>query len=184
MNLLDIIIVAIMLFLAIRGIFRGFLREAASIAGVVIGIWLAVHYQSQMTDYLKSYLPSIMLLPLISLVIILVSVLLLCNFLGWFLKLSLRKAIPGWLDKTLGPGLALVKGLIIIYLVIILLTFFLPARTPLIAQSKFAPMVTVSYQSMIRLISPDFYRHWKKKIIGKKREIGEIVTDKARNNTK
>jgi len=184
MNLLDIIIVATMIFLVVRGIFRGFLREAASIAGIVIGIWLAIQYQSQMTDYLKSYLPSITFLPLISLVIIFVSVLISCNLLGWFFKLSLRKAIPGWLDKTLGPGLALVKGVIIIYLVIILLTFFLPTRTPLIAKSKFAPMVIVSYQSMIRLISPDFYRLWKKKIIGKKREIGEIVTDKARNITK
>ncbi|MBW2205067.1 MAG: CvpA family protein, partial [Deltaproteobacteria bacterium] len=40
MNLLDLIIIACMVFLIVRGIFRGFIREVGSLAGVILGIWL------------------------------------------------------------------------------------------------------------------------------------------------
>jgi membrane protein required for colicin V production len=84
----------------------------------------------------------------------------------------------GWADRTLGVGLATLKGVIIVYLVIVLLTFFIPAKTPLIADSKLAPLVIMSYQSMVRLISPDDYQKLKKKIMEKKEEMGEIVSEK------
>ena len=66
MNLLDMIIIAGMIFVILRGIFRGFFRETGSLAGVVIGIWLANAYQPRMSDYLSSYLPPSKFLPLIS----------------------------------------------------------------------------------------------------------------------
>jgi membrane protein required for colicin V production len=178
MNLLDIIIIAVMFFFMLKGILRGFIREIASLAGVITGIWLANLFQPQMTEYLKSYVPAIDSLPLISFVIIFVSVLIVSSLLGWFLKLSFKKADFGWADRTLGVGLATLKGVIIVYLVIVLLTFFIPAKTPLIADSKLAPLVIMSYQSMVRLISPDDYQKLKKKIMEKKEEMGEIVSEK------
>ena len=153
MNLLDIVIIVTMIFLIVKGIIRGFIREIASLAGVILGIWLANLYQPQMTDFLKSYLPSNPFFPLISFAVLFVSILLLCNLLGWILKLLFKKAFLGWLDRTLGAGLAILKGVIITYLVIVILTFFIPTKTPLIAHSKLSPWIIKSYQSMISLIS-------------------------------
>lgn len=184
MNLLDIIIIAMMIFFMLRGLLRGFIREIASLAGVITGIWFANLFQPQLTDYLKSYLPPITSLPLISFVVIFVSVLIVSNLLGWFLKLSFRKADFGWADRTLGVGLATLKGVIIIYLVIVLLTFFVPAKSPLVTKSKLATSIIVSYQSMIRLISPDHYEKLKKKIMEKKKEMGEIVSEKIEDLAK
>ncbi|MBW1863955.1 MAG: CvpA family protein [Deltaproteobacteria bacterium] len=184
MNLLDIIIISMMIFLVVKGIFRGFFREIGSLAGVILGIWLANHYQPQMTGYLKLYLPSITFLPLISFAVIFIFVLVLCNLSGWVLRLLFKKVFLGWLDRTLGAGLAIAKGVIIIYLAIILLTFYLPITTPLIAGSKMAQLITVSSQSMIRLISPEQYRNWKKKVMEKGKKMGEIVSEKAKDITK
>jgi membrane protein required for colicin V production len=178
MNLLDIIIIVTMTFLVVKGIMRGFIREIASLAGVILGIWLANLFQPQMTDFLKSYLPSNQFLPLISFAVIFVSILVLCNLLGWTLKLLFKKAFLGWVDRSLGACLAITKGVIITYLVIVILTFFLPAKTPLIAQSKLAPFIIKSYQSMISLISPDHYRNLKRKIMGEKKEKGKIISEK------
>ena len=166
MNLLDLIIIATMIFLVVRGIFRGFFMEVGSLAGVILGVWLANHYQPQMTDYLKTYLPAGIFLPMISFAVIFVVVLVSCNLLGWSLKIIMKKAFFGWADRTLGAGLAVLKGIIITYLVIVLLTFFVPSKTPLIAQSTLAPMVVTSYQSMISVISPSFYQRWKRKFLG------------------
>ena len=77
------------------------------------------------------------------------------------------KAFLGWLGRTFGAGLAILKGVIIIHLFMILLTFFLPSRAPLIAKSKLAPLIIVSYQSMTRLIYPDLYQKLKDSISGK-----------------
>lgn len=178
MNLLDLIIIATMVFLVIRGIFRGFFKEIGSLAGVILGIWLANLYQPQMTAYLKEYLPSTTFLPFIAFAVIFALVLVLCNLAGWGLKMLLKKAFLGWADRTLGAGFAVLKGIIITYLVIVLLTFFVPSRTPLIAGSKLAPLIIASYQSMVSLISPGSYEEWKKKLLGHTKGFGAVVPEK------
>ena len=95
MNLLDLIIISTMVFLVIRGIFRGFFKEIGSLVGVILGIWLANLYQPQMTAYLKEYLPSTVFLPFISFAVIFGLVLVLCNLAGWGLNLLLKKAFLG-----------------------------------------------------------------------------------------
>jgi membrane protein required for colicin V production len=184
MNLLDLVIIATMIFLIVRGVFRGFFMEVGSVAGVVLGVWLANHYQPQMTNYLKAYLPSGNFLPMISFAVIFISVLVLCNLLGWSLKVIMKKAFFGWADRTLGAGLAIIKGVIITYLVIVLLTFFVPSKTPLIAQSRLAPLVITSYQSMISLISPSFYQRWKKKFLENSRVKDAVVPKKTQSPDK
>ena len=184
MNLLDIVIIVTMIFFIVKGIIRGFIREIASLAGVILGIYLANLFQPQMTDFLKPYLPSNPFLPLISFAVIFASVLILCNLLGWILKLLFKKAFLGWLDRTLGAGLAVLKGVIITYLVIVILTFFLPAKTPLIAQSKLAPWIIKSYQSMISLISPEHYKNWKKKLLGVTKGKENTISSKIKELVK
>jgi uncharacterized membrane protein required for colicin V production len=120
-------------------------------------------------------------LPLVSFGVIFLFVMVICNILGWVLKFLFWKVLPGWSGRIIGAGLAAIKGLILIYLVIILLFFFLPAKTPLIATSKLAPSIISSYQAMVGLISPGFYGKWKKKIMGKKKEMDEVLSDKFKD---
>ena len=181
MNLLDIIILLTMVFLVLKGLLRGFVREIASLAGVIAGIFLANSFQPRMTKYLEPYLPSMDVLPLISFGLILVLVIIIFNIFGWVLKFMFWKVLKGWSGRIIGAGLAAIKGMILIYLVIILLFFFLPARTPLIATSKLAPSIISSYQAMTGLISPGFYEKWKKKIMGKKKEMDEVLSDKFKD---
>ena len=173
MNLLDIIIISTMIFLIVKGVLRGFIREIASLSGVVFGILLANSYQPQMTAYLKSLLPSTEFLPIISFAAIFALVLIACNLVGYLFKVLFAKAFLGWIDRSLGFGLAVTKGVIVIYLVMVILTFYLPGKTPLIAQSKLAPWVIMSYQSMIKVLSPAHYQNLKNKFFGEEKESGK-----------
>ncbi len=166
MNLLDLVIVFTLIFLVVKGLLRGFIRELASLAGVILGILLGNHFQPEMTSYLKSYLPVTDYLPLVSFGSLFALIFIACNLMGFLLKLLFSKAFLGWLDRSLGVCLALAKGVILIYLVIVILMFFVPAKTPLIAQSKLAPWIIVSYQSMIKIISPAQYESWRKRLFG------------------
>lgn len=163
MNPLDMMIVAATIFFIVRGLFRGFFKEIGSLAGVILGIWLGGVFQPQMTDYLKEHLPWPSILPLISFALIFLFVLIVCNAAGWSLSVVLKKGFLGWADRAMGACLAIFKSVILTYLVIVLLTFFVPDKTPLIARSNLAPLVIQSYQSMVSLISPGSYQKWKRK---------------------
>ena len=172
-----------MVYLIIKGILRGFLGEISSLAGIILGIWLGSIFQPQLTVFLKSYLPSSQYLSLISFAAIFATVVILCNLIGWALKLLFKKIFLGWLDRTLGAWLAFVKGIIITYLAIVILTFFLPEKTPLIAGSKLAPWIVKSYRAMSSLISPEHYQNFRKKIVGKQEEISKVVSEKLKDIT-
>jgi len=183
MNLLDLIIIACMVFLIVRGIFRGFIREVGSLAGVILGIWLASLYQPQLTDFLKPFLPSGKFLPLISFALIFLVVLVFCNVAGWLLKKLAKKIFLGWADRTLGAALAVLKGVIITYFAIVLLTFFVPSKSNLIADSKLAPTIINSYQSIVGLLSPGAYQNLKKQFVGQKERIEKAILEKIEGAT-
>jgi len=176
MNLLDYIIIAVMIYLIIKGIMRGFVREICSLTGVILGICLGNLFQPWVTDLLRPSLPSTEYLPLISFAVIFAVILILFNLIGWIINLSSKKIFLGWLDRTLGAFLAIVKGVIVAYLVIVMLTFYIPTQTPLIGGSTLAPWIIRSYQSMISILSPDYYKNWKKRIVGERKKTGEIVS--------
>lgn len=180
MNLLDYIIIILMSFLIIRGILRGFAREIFSLAGIILGIWLAVLYQPRATEMLRNYLPDGKYLPLLSIAVLFTIIFVSSNIVGWALSLLFKKVLLRWLDRLLGAGFAVVKGIVITYIAIVVLTFFVPAKTPLIAGSTLAPWIIRSYQSMAGLISPDYYRDLKEKIFGREGPA-PVNTDRAVN---
>jgi len=177
MNMLDFIILGLAAFFVVKGFFRGFFREISSLLGIIFGLLIANQYYPNMNTFLKDYIQLEKYLSLISFGLIFVSVLVFFTMLGVFLKFIFKKLLIGWLDKSLGIGLAIVKAVIVSYIVIVILTFFMPSKSPLITKSKTAHMVTVTYQSMIRLISPGLYKEWRKKFSRESKKIGEIISE-------
>ena len=177
MNILDYIILGLLIFFVIKGIFRGFFREISSLAGIILGIWIGNHYHPQMANLLKTYIPLEKSLSLISFLLLFILVIIIFNLSGMLLHHFFKKLFIAWVDRGLGFGLALIKGIIISYLLIVLLIFFTPSKSPLIAKSTMARMVIVTYQSMSRLISPDLYKAWKKKITKESKKVGKVLSE-------
>jgi len=177
MNILDFIIIGLLVFLVVKGIFSGFFREISSLAGVIIGLIIGNYYYPQMANFLKPTIPFEKFLPVVSFVIIFLTVFFAFNLLGILLHHLFERLFIGWFDRGLGIGFALVKGIIISYLLIVLLTFFVPATAPLIAKSKTARVVIVTYQSVSRLISPDLYKVWKQRIYEESKKLGKVISE-------
>lgn len=177
MNVLDFVILGVITFLVIKGIFRGFFREISSLAGIIFGFLVGNHYHPQMAALLKPYIPLEKSLSLIGFIILFFLVLIFFNLLGILMHHLFKRLFIGWFDKSLGLGIALLKGIIICYLLIVLLTFFMPSSSPLIARSKAARLVIVSYQSMASLMSPDLYKTWKQRISKKSDKVGKAISE-------
>ena len=78
-------------------------------------------------------------LPVLGFALIFLVVLIGCNLAGWGLRILFKKTALGVVDRVLGAGLAVIKGVVITYLAIVILTVYVPPSTPLIAQSRLAP---------------------------------------------
>jgi membrane protein required for colicin V production len=56
MNLFDIIILAVLIFFALKGLVRGLVNEAASLTGLILGGWLAYHYYPALSSPIRTVL--------------------------------------------------------------------------------------------------------------------------------
>lgn len=177
MNILDLIILGLMTFFVIKGIFRGFFREISSLAGVIFGFLVANHYYRPVVDLLRNHIPFEKFLPLISFIVLFIVVVIIFNLFGLLLHHLFKRLFIGWFDRSFGVVFALTKGIIISYLLIVLLTFFMPSKNPLIVKSKAARLVIVTYQSMARLVSPDLYKIWKRRISKESEKVGKVMSE-------
>ena len=177
MNILDYIIIGLIAFFCIKGIFRGTLRELSSLAGIFFGLLIGNHYHHQTANLLRAYIPFEESLLLISFIMIFILVVIIFSLCGVLLHNIFKRLLISWFDRSLGFGFALIKGIIISYLLIVLLTFFMPSKSLLIAKSKAARLVTVTYQSMTRLISPDLYKTWKKRIHEGSEKVDKVISE-------
>jgi len=175
MNILDIIVLAILIFFVVRGIFRGFFKEFASLAGFFLGIWLAIHYQVRMVSLLKPYIDSENILHYGSYLLIFISVFLICNQIGGGLRKLVKKTFIGWIDKFLGANIAILKAIIVINLIFVLLVIFIP-HSSIITKSRLAPSIRKSYLMMIQVISPDSYKQFIR-FLERKKEVIKGIQD-------
>ncbi len=177
MNLLDIIIILALTICFIRGIIRGFLKEFISLAGVIISIFIANYYQPQASAYLTMILPKGKFIPLISFFGLFIFSYIAWSIIAWAIKiLFIEGGASNALSRFFGAIFGTLKALIVIYLVIILLTFFIPSKTPLIAKSKLAPIVIKSYQKIIIPISPSSFKRFKQKFKVKMKKIKKKIS--------
>jgi membrane protein required for colicin V production len=177
MNLLDYFIIILMAGFAIRGIFRGFIRELASLIGVILGIIVGYFLEPKLSLILKAYLADMPSLHLISFAVLFFMSIVFCNCLAWlFMHLS-KKEVKGSGDRASGSILALLKGLVVTFLFIVLLTFYVPSQAPLVSKSKMAPYIIKSYQSIVGVFSRQALQNWKQKVENTQKKITQTVTD-------
>lgn len=181
MNILDYIILVPLIYLTIKGVMRGLIREIASLAGIILGIWLGMLYQPEVTGVIRQYLPETKFVPIISLALIFVLMVIICNLAGWGIRFIFKKVSLGWFDRVMGGFFAVIKTILLSYVVIIILTFYMPQNAPLISESLLAPWIIKSYQTITGMVSPDHYEKWKKKILGQTGKINNIIFEKDKN---
>lgn len=154
----DIIIIAIIVILALKGLFSGFIRETCSMLGIIGGVLVASRYSGAVGDLINDLIAieSQTLRNLIGFMLILaliwVGFLVIAEILvrfATFIKL-------GKLDKVLGVGIAAVKIFLVVS--IILFTFskmnFLSNFTANLAQNSLCYPVMIKIGNFI--VKTDF----------------------------
>ena len=139
MNILDIFIGIIIGFCLVRGIFRGIIKETASIVGVCVGFFAAYTFYQDVGDLLSGFFNDKSHLNIFSFLFIFTFMFLAVGFVGVILKNLLKGVALGWADRLLGATFGFVKAVLIVSVLLVSLTAFLPKKSPVIKDSFLAP---------------------------------------------
>jgi membrane protein required for colicin V production len=155
MNPFDILIVTILTYGLIRGIFRGLVREISSIVGVLGGFYAAYTYYPHLAKLLSHWIADTAYLNIVSYMVIFSVVVIVVGILAVVIKYLLNIAYLGWVDRVCGSLFGLLKGGLVICVIFIVLTAFLPKGAPIIKNATLAPHVSTVSEVMAKVISKE-----------------------------
>jgi len=152
MNALDIAICIIAGFCLVRGLFRGIIKEVTSIVGVLIGFYGAYTYYPLIAKWLSQLITNRSYLYIISFFLAFTVIFLAIGFVGMVLKHVFKATALGWVDRVLGGAFAFVKAILIVSVLLIALTAFLPKNAPVMTNSRIAPHVSAASEKMVAAV--------------------------------
>lgn len=169
MNFFDIIILIILSYCVLRGIFRGLVKELSSIVGVFGGFYAAYTYYTLLAKPLSRWIANTGYLNILSFLIIFCAVFLIISILGVIINYLLKIAFLGWFDHLCGALFGTLKGILIVSILLISLTTFLPKDAPVIKNSLLAPYVTLVSEKMVKVVPRDMRHTFTAKVTGLKK---------------
>ena len=135
-------IIVLMGYTIIRGIFRGFIREVAGIAGLLAGFYVAYAYHGHLSPMLERWITDSAYRDITSFVILFCGITLIVIGLGMLVRLVVKMMLLGVLDRIFGAVFGAVKGALVVSLLLVVLVNFLPAGgAAMVAESRLAPAV-------------------------------------------
>ncbi|UCF89908.1 MAG: CvpA family protein [Desulfobacterales bacterium] len=164
MNPFDILIIVILVYCLVRGLFRGLVKELASIMGVLGGFYAAYTYYPLVARLLARLISDPAYLNIASFLAIFGSVIIVVSILGIIIKYLLSIAFMGWVDRCFGLGFGFLKSVLIIAVLFIALTTFLPAGSPFIKESLLAPRVVWVSEKMAKVVPKGMKRDFGAKL--------------------
>lgn len=103
MNTLDIIILLLFIPGIIRGLTKGFLEQAISLAGIVLSVYIAYHFSSFACEFIQKYITvSETILHILGFAVTLIVVLIGVILLAKLITKAVEMASLGWLNRALG----------------------------------------------------------------------------------
>jgi membrane protein required for colicin V production len=139
--IIDVIIILVIIGSIITGIIRGFVKELSALAGLILGIYIAAQRYPLLEKHLIKVINSSSASKIISFLIIFLVVFFLIILLGLILQKVIQLVMLGWLDKLLGGVFGIVKGLIIVWLILMLVITVFPNTLQPITKSKLASRI-------------------------------------------
>jgi len=147
----DIILIIILIYCFVRGIFRGLLKEISSLIGVLGGFYAAYTHYKGAGIYLKRWISDPNYINILSFLIIFLCVFLIISALGIVIKYVLKIVFLGWVDRVFGGAFGILKGILIGSVLLVVFTAFLSKDSNMIKNSRLSPYITTISDKMIKV---------------------------------
>lgn len=164
MNTFDIILSAIFGYCLVRGLFRGLIKELASIIGVFSGFYAAYTYYPEVARMLADWISNTAYLNIVSFLIIFCIIFIIISIIGIIIKYLLNIVFLGWVDRLFGAIFGMIKAVLIASVLLIAFTSFLPRGSTVIENSTLAPHVAMISEKMAKVISKEMKKEFQSNI--------------------
>lgn len=152
-DIFDLIVILVLVFFTGRGMYNGFIGEAAGIVALVGGFWAANTFHATVVPRI-TFVADPTWRPLVAYALIFIGVMLLVGIVAQILRKILQMSFAAWIDRLAGLGLGLFKGLLVCSLILVVVqTFFHDAE--FIKQSRTLPYLQSIMQQMREMIPDD-----------------------------
>ncbi len=153
MILFDIITLAVVVWMIIKGLSDGLISQALSLGGILLGIYLAITYGSEVGE--MCHIPA-SYAAIGGFIIVLVLTMIASLLISKVLSGSLSLIGLGWVNKLLGALFAVVKGVAILSLLYAAI-FSINARFKLIDPALFNKSVSFN---VVRTVAEPLIDYW------------------------
>ncbi len=141
MNPLDIVFLGILGVSLLYSTWKGFVRDVFSLVGILGGFLLAARYYPFVATWLRPWLKTEWVAALVACGVLFLAAYVGVSLVGRMLGRSLRLLKLGWLDRTVGFGFGLLKGLVLCLGLFVALVNILPSKTAVLQESRLAPVL-------------------------------------------
>ncbi|MDY6824699.1 MAG: CvpA family protein [Thermodesulfobacteriota bacterium] len=135
MNIIDMVIIAVLCFTTIRGIFRGLSSELASIIGLLGAFYAAFLFYPRVVAMLPEHIPRGTFADIVGFTLIFLSVFIMISVLGLLIKFALCITMLGWIDRILGAAFGALKGIIFVSVLLFIITSLGSSSIPAVERS-------------------------------------------------
>ncbi|MGQ9669072.1 MAG: CvpA family protein [Desulfosoma sp.] len=139
MNIVDGVLLFVVIFCVVRGLWRGAASQLFGIAGFVAGFFVAYRFGAALGERLATGFPSLPHATAIAAVLLFLLTWFLVALAGAWMAHGLRRGGLGGTDRMVGGALGLIKGALGMLLVVWILTLFVPADHSLLKDSRLYP---------------------------------------------
>ncbi|MEW6218989.1 MAG: CvpA family protein [Thermodesulfobacteriota bacterium] len=153
MSFFDAIVLAIAVFFLARGIWRGFIRQLASIAALVAGYLAVATWYPRLAPLVAPLSDSPVVTFAGTYAVIFLAAYLCTILAGQVLKAVVHLSLLGWIDRSLGAVFGLAKAAFLATLLFMLLSAVLAAGSPFLRQAVSYPYLSVSSAFLIRFLT-------------------------------
>ena len=126
MSIADVIIVLVLLASVIQAAVSGFFQQAFAIAGAVFGYIVAAWQYQRLASHLTAYVSSRWLAEIVAFLLIFSLVLVLAGLLGRTVRWLIKEVGLSGVDRFMGALLGLVRGSLLVSIVLLGMTAFMP----------------------------------------------------------
>lgn len=154
MNWIDAVIIVILILSVITGFINGFVKEVASLAALVLGIWGAIRFSAFTAGLLYDYFDMTgQYVGIVAFVITFSLIVVLIHFIGIIADKIVTSVSLGFINRLLGMAFGLLKTILIMSVLFVVLNV-LDSKRPFLPKDK---IESSSFYNPISDIAPAIF---------------------------
>ncbi len=158
MNTLDVIFLVIIFASIIYSLIRGLVREIFSLLAIIFGFLGASYGSTIVGRWLSRWISNETLALIVGFLILFVLIALLISLFGKTLSRAVKKMDLGWADHMSGAAFGFIKAILLIAIILLIMTSFLPPKSKLLSESVVSP-VAINITRGLSFLVPEKFRH-------------------------